>query len=399
MKGHSRLPAVIEVFLAALKLGVTSFGGPIAHLGYFRDDYVLRRRWITDEGFADIVGLCQLLPGPASSQVNMAIGMSRAGMGGAIAAWAGFTLPSAAALTAFALLFSGPAFVASGWMHGIMLAAVAVVGQAVWAMAKRLAPDAARASFVIVAAIASLLLPFALTQVALIVAAGIAGLLLLPTRVEASRQDLPFHIPRAVSIVSLCLFFVLLAGLPIARALVSAHWLALTESFYRVGALVFGGGHVVLPLLQREVVPPGWLGNAQFMAGYGAAQAVPGPLFTFAAYVGAASGPAPNGVAGGLIALAAIFLPSFLLLVGILPFWAGIRARPGFQSALAGINAAVVGLLAAAFYQPVWTGSVHGIPDVCIVLGAFALLTFWKVRPWMVVAAGALAGAALRLLG
>jgi len=266
-------------------------------------------------------------------------------------------------------------------------------------MARRLAPDAARASLVIVAAIASLLLPFALTQIAVIALAGIAGLLLLPARAELPRQDLPFHIPRAVSVVSLCLFFVLLAGLPIARALVSAHWLALTESFYRVGALVFGGGHVVLPLLQREVVPPGWLGNAQFMAGYGAAQAVPGPLFTFAAYVGAAAGPAPHGIAGASIALGAIFLPSFLLLVGILPFWTSIRSRPGFQSALAGINAAVVGLLAAAFYQPVWTGSVHAIPDVCVVLGAFALLSFWKVRPWIVVAAGAAVGAALRLLG
>ena len=399
MRKYRRLSAVGEVFLASLRLGVTSFGGPIAHLGYFRDDYVVRRKWITDEAFADIVGLCQLLPGPASSQVNMAIGMSRAGIPGAIAAWAGFTLPSAVALTVFALLFGGPAFIDSGWMHGIMLAAVAVVGQAVWAMARRLAPDAARASLVIVAAIASLLLPFALTQIAVIALAGIAGLLLLPARAELPRQHLPFHIPRAVSVVSLGLFFVLLAGLPIARAFVSVHWLALTESFYRVGALVFGGGHVVLPLLQREVVPPGWLGNAQFMAGYGAAQAVPGPLFTFAAYVGAAAGPAPHGIAGASIALGAIFLPSFLLLVGILPFWTGIRSRPGFQSALAGINAAVVGLLAAAFYQPVWTGSVHAIPDVCVVLGAFALLSFWKVRPWIVVAAGAAVGAALRLLG
>ncbi len=394
-----RLRATIEMLGVSLRLGLTSFGGPVAHLGYFRDEFVVRRKWISEQGFADIVALCQFLPGPASSQVNMSIGMARAGIPGAIAAWVGFTLPSAAALTAFALLFGGSTAIDSGWMHGIMLAAVAVVAQAVWSMAQRLAPDARRASFVIAAAMASLLLPAALTQVFVIVAAGIAGRLLLAPSASAPREELPIHFPRALSIASLVLFFVLLAGLPIVRALVSAQWLALTESFYRVGSLVFGGGHVVLPLLHREVVPAGWLNDAQFMAGYGAAQAVPGPLFTFAAYVGAASGLKPNGIPGALIALVSIFLPSFLLLIGVLPFWSMVRSRQGFQSALAGINAAVVGLLAAAFYQPVWTGSVRSIPDVCIVLAAFALLAFWKARPWMVVAAGAAAGAAVRLLG
>ena len=390
--------AVLEVFAVSLRLGLTSFGGPIAHLGYFRDVYVVRRRWLSDEGFADLVALCQVLPGPASSQVNMSVGFARAGAWGAAAAWAGFTLPSAVLLAAFAFLVGATDVLGSGWLHGIMITAVAVVAQALWGMAARLAPDVKRATMAVIAAVLSLLLPTALTQVLLIAAGACAGWLLLPAGNEVRGDDFPFRIPRGASIFCLSLFLLLLAGLPILRALFAVHWLALVESFYRVGSLVFGGGHVVLPLLHREVVLPSWISEAQFMAGYGAAQAVPGPLFTFAAYLGALMGPAPNGVFGALIALGAIFFPSFLLLVGVLPFWAGLRVKPAFQSALAGINAAVVGLLAAALYTPGWTGTIRSVPDFCIALSAFVLLAAWRARPWMVVGLGAAAGAAVRLL-
>jgi chromate transporter len=383
---------------ASLKLGLTSFGGPIAHLGYFRGEYVTRRRWLSEDAFADLVALCQFLPGPASSQVNMSIGMTRAGIPGAAAAWLGFTLPSAAALTAFAWLLGVGGVSGSGWLHGIMLAAVGVVAQAVWGMAARLSADAKRAIITTAAAILTLLLPFALTQVILILAGGVAGRLFLRGAVTASPRELPLAVPRAVSVASLVLFAALLVGLPVLRSVLRLDWLALFESFYRVGSLVFGGGHVVLPLLHREVVLPGWVTESQFMAGYAAAQAVPGPLFTFSAYLGAVEAVGPNGIPGALVALAAIFLPSFLLLVGVMPFWNTVRARPGFQSALAGINAVVVGLLAAALYHPVWTSAVTSVPDFCIALGAFVLLARLNARPWMVVALGAAAGQVVRMV-
>lgn len=394
---RTRARSVLEMGAVSLRLGLTSFGGPIAHLGYFRDAYVVRRAWLSEEGFADLVALCQVLPGPASSQVNMAVGLARAGAWGAVAAWAGFTLPSAVVLAAFAFLVGAMDVLNSGWLHGIMITAVAVVAQALWGMAARLAPDQKRATMAVIAAVLSLLLPTALTQVLLIAGGGLVGWLLLPARNDLRGDDFPVHIPRGASIVCLSLFFLLLAGLPLLRILFPAHWLALVESFYRVGSMVFGGGHVVLPLLHREVVLPAWISEAQFMAGYGAAQAVPGPLFTFAAYLGALMGPAPNGMLGALIALAAIFLPSFLLLVGLLPFWARLRVKPAFQSVLAGINATVVGLLAAALYTPGWTGTIRSVPDFCIALSAFVLLVIWRARPWMVVGLGAAAGAAVRL--
>jgi chromate transporter len=388
---------VLEVFLASLRLGLTSFGGPIAHLGYFHDDFVVRRKWLGDEAFADLLALCQFLPGPASSQLIMSVGMVRAGMAGAVAAWLGFTLPSAAALTAFAFLVSAPSVLGSGWLHGVMVAAVAVVAQAVWTMARRFARDSRRASIAVAAAMASLLLPSAFTQVILIACGGLLGWLLLPAPEMPRRDELPVRVPRGLSIASLALFFALLAGLPILRSLSSVPWIAVTESFYRTGSLVFGGGHVVLPLLHNEVVARGWVSDAQFLSGYGAAQAVPGPLFTFAAYLGALMPVPPNGIIGALTALLAIFLPSFLLLVGVLPFWASLRRRPGVQSGLGGINAVVVGLLAAALYSPVWTSAVAGAADFCIALAAFALLEMWKLRPWMVVALAAAAGALVRL--
>jgi chromate transporter len=386
------------VLLVSLRLGVSSFGGPVAHLGYFRDEYVTRRAWVSDEGFADIVALCQSLPGPASSQVNMAIGMARAGLPGALAAWIGFTLPSAVALTAFAFVAGTGGLIDSGWMHGIMLAAVAVVAQALVAMARRLTPDTPRVLFAVTAAIVSLLVPASLAQLAIIVAGGVAGRLLLPSDSAVRGEYLHIAIPRSVSIGALTLFVLFLIGLPVLRQLVPTHWISLVESYYRVGSLVFGGGHVVLPLLHAETVPSGWVSDPQFLAGYGAAQAMPGPLFTFAAYLGAIEGPTPNGIPGALLALGAIFLPSFLLLVGVLPFWASLRARPGFQSVLAGVNAAVVGLLVAALYAPVWSGAVRTPEDFCIALACFSLLAVKKVRPWMVVGLGAAAGAALRLL-
>jgi chromate transporter len=398
ISSRTRARSVLEVFAVSLRLGLTSFGGPIAHLGYLRDAYVVRRAWLSEEGFADLVALCQVLPGPASSQVNMSVGFARAGAWGAAAAWAGFTLPSAVALVAFAFLVGATDVLSSGWLHGIMVTAVAVVAQALWGMAGRLAPDQKRATVAVVAAVLSLLLPTALTQVLLIAAGALIGWLLLPARNDLPGDDFPFHIPKGASVFCLSLFFLLLAGLPILRGLFPAHWLALVESFYRTGSLVFGGGHVVLPLLHREVVLPSWITEAQFMAGYGAAQAVPGPLFTFAAYLGALMSPAPNGVIGALIALAAIFFPSFLLLVGVLPFWAALRVKPAFQSVLAGINATVVGLLAAALYTPGWTGTIRSVPDFCIALSAFVLLVVWRARPWMVVGLGAAAGAAVRLL-
>jgi chromate transporter len=385
------------VFRVSLRLGLTSFGGPIAHLGYLHDAYVLQRKWLTEEAFADLLSLCQFLPGPASSQLNMSVGMVHAGIGGAAAAWLGFTLPSAAALTVFAFLAGSPALPGSGWLHGIMVAAVAVVAQAVWSMASRFANDPRKASFAVAAAMASLLLPMAFTQLIIIACGGLLGWLLLPAPSVIRGDDLPLRIHRGISIASLALFFGLLVGLPILRSLFPSPWLAVCESFYRVGSLVFGGGHVVLPLLHNEVVLRGWISDAQFLSGYGAAQAVPGPLFTFAAYLGALMPAAPNGIMGALIALLSIFLPSFLLLIGVLPFWAALRIHRGVQSGLGGINAAVVGLLTAALYRPLWTGTITGVHDFCIALGAFALLVFWKLRPWMVVALAAAAGALIHM--
>ncbi|HVP19648.1 MAG TPA: chromate efflux transporter [Spirochaetia bacterium] len=390
----------LEVLRVAARLGVTSFGGPIAHLGYFHDEYVVRRRWIDEQSYADLVALCQMIPGPASSQLGMAIGIQRAGFLGGIAAWAGFTLPSAIAMTAFALVVRGAAFPTGGWLHGLMLVAVAVVAQAVWSMARTLASDAPRASIAFAAAIASVLVPTAFTQILLIIGGAIAGLVVL----GSAEGDLTVHptgfgsINRVTAVCCLAVFAALLVGLPVLRSLVASQWVAVIDSFYRSGSLVFGGGHVVLPLLQREVVPPGWITNAAFMAGYGAAQAVPGPLFSFAAYLGAALASPPNGVLGAAVALTAIYLPSFLLVIGLLPFYGLLRSRRAIRSALSGVNAAVVGILLAALYRPVWTSAILRPADFALGLAAFLLLVFWKVRPWIIVVGGAIAGEALSRL-
>ena len=389
-----------EVFRVFLRLGLTSFGGPVAHIGYYRAELVERRKWLDEHAFGDIVALCQFLPGPASSQTGFSIGILRAGLPGGFAAWLGFTLPSAIAMILFGYGvtrfgdLSGAA-----WLHGLKIVAVAVVAQAVWGMARSLAPDKERATVAVGAAILALGVPTALGQVGAIVAGGVIGWGLLADRAAARPgAQLAVHLPRALSIGSLILFFALLFGLPLVAAAVPAQPVRLFDAFYRSGALVFGGGHVVLPLLQAEVVPPGWVSNDAFLAGYGAAQAVPGPLFTFSAYLGTVAGPAPNGWVGGLICLVAIFLPSFLLLIGTLPFWDALRRRASVQAALLGVNAAVVGLLLAALYRPVWTSAIFGPADFALGILAFLLLALWAVPPWLVVLLGALAATAVAML-
>ena len=386
---------VLEVLLVALRLGVTSFGGPVAHIGYFRDEYVTRRRWLDERSYADLVALCQLLPGPASSQVGIAVGMTRAGIGGAVAAWLGFTLPSAALLILFGYgVANSEPLVSSGLLRGLKVVAVAVVAFAVYGMAQSLAPDRRRATIAVLAAIGMLFWRTPLAQVLVIVVAGGAGWMLLRDTVGAAAAvpgDASAGVLRCVVCVALCLL--LLAGLPLARQLTDSVWLGVFDAFYRSGALVFGGGHVVLPLLQAEVVPTGWVSGDQFIAGYGAAQAVPGPLFTFSAYLGTVMAGPAGGWRGGLFALAAIFLPSFLLVSGILPLWDRLRSVGRFRAAVAGVNAAVVGLLLAALYDPVWITAMHTPADVALGLAAFGMLAWWKLPPWLVVLLGAALGA------
>ena len=389
-----------RIFRIFLRLGLTSFGGPVAHLGYFREEFVTRRRWLEDRAYADLVALCQFLPGPASSQVGMGIGLARGGLPGALLAWLGFTMPSALALMAFAVGVGGMrGTLDAGWLHGLKVVAVAVVAQAVWGMGRSLCPDAPRMSVAALAAIAALAWPTAPGQV--VVIAGAAALGLLSPRVEGERPHaaLGIAVSRALGVAALALFLALLLALPLASAMLPWRGLAVADSFYRSGSLVFGGGHVVLPLLQAEVVPRGWVTQDAFLAGYGAAQAVPGPLFTFSAYLGMAMAAGLQGLALALLCLVAVFLPSLLLIVGALPFWEALRRLGPVQSALRGVNAAVVGLLLAALYQPVWISAILAPADFGLGLGAFTLLTFWKAPPWLVVALTAAAGGALGTLG
>jgi len=381
------------VFLIFLRLGLTSFGGPIAHLGYFRDEFVTRRQWLTERSYADLVALCQFLPGPASSQVGIAIGLSRSGYTGALAAWAGFTLPSAVALILFALgIASYGDAIPTGVLHGLKVVAVAVVAQAVWGMARNLCPDIPRITVMAAATCFVLLVPSAWGQVGSIVIAAVIGLLLFKPQQVTAHDPLPISIRRRVALFWLMLFFVLLTGLPSLTAIFPNQTLLMVETFYRTGSLVFGGGHVVLPLLQAEVVPSGWVSNDTFLTGYGATQAVPGPLFTFAAFLGASMSQFPSGWLGGLICLLAIFAPSFLLIVGALPFWESLRRNTHTQAALMGINAAVVGLLLAALYQPVWISAIHAPQDFGLALVALVALMFWKLPPWLVVVSSGVAG-------
>ncbi|MEX5560703.1 chromate efflux transporter [Pseudomonas rhodesiae] len=384
------------VFLIFLRLGLTSFGGPIAHLGYFREEFVTRRRWLSERNYAELVALCQFLPGPASSQVGIALGLTRAGYGGAAAAWAGFTLPSALLLILFALgLAHYGTAVPAGVLHGLKVVAVAVVAQAVWGMARNLCRGAARLLLMLLAAAAVLWQPSAWAQVGVIAAAGLAGLVLFKPALATEPDALPIPLSRRAGALWLLLFAVLLVGLPALAHGLPHHSLALVDAFYRSGALVFGGGHVVLPLLQAEVVAPQWLSNDVFLAGYGAAQAVPGPLFTFAAFLGASMNQAPSGWLGGVVCLLAIFAPSFLLIFGALPFWQSLRHSPRTQAALAGVNAAVVGLLLAALYHPVWTSAIFNLYDVALAVLALVALMVCKLPPWLVVAGCAALGGLL----
>lgn len=387
---------VAEVFGAFLKLGLTSFGGPIAHLGYFRNELVLRRKWLDEQSYADLVALCQFLPGPASSQVGFALGLLRGGFWGGVAAWTAFTLPSAAMLFAFAFTAHGlQGAVGAGLLHGLKLMAVAVVAQAVWGMARNLTPDATRATIALLAVFVTVLAPTAAGQIIAIMFGAIAGTLFCRDGSMAQPSPLNFGVSRRVGVGCLAAFFLFLLFLPLATSITGFHELALFDAFYRSGSLVFGGGHVVLPLLEAEVVNRGWVTADAFLAGYGATQAMPGPLFTFAAYLGAIVQPVPNALAGAGIALLAIFLPGILLLAGALPFWNGLRRRSFAQAAMRGANAAVVGILAAALYSPVWTGAVIRPLDFAVALAGFVLLTVWKMAPWMVVVLMAASGIAL----
>ncbi|MFM9278610.1 chromate efflux transporter [Paenibacillus jiagnxiensis] len=379
----------LEILSVSAKLGLTSFGGPVAHLGYFYNEYVRRRKWMDEQSYADLVALCQFLPGPASSQVGIGIGWLRGGWLGALAAWIGFTLPSAVAMALFAYLLQGTDMMNDGWIHGLKLVAVAIVAQAVLGMGQKLAPDRSRATVAVLAAVIVLLWPTALSQLIVVVAAGIAGLVLYRSTNATIIAAAQTTVSRKAGAACLLIFAAFLFLLPLLREAFPSFRLALFDSFYRAGSLVFGGGHVVLPLLERETVPSGWLSGEQFLAGYGAAQAVPGPLFTFAAYIGAAA----DGWQGALVATVAIFLPAFLLVAGALPFWTLIRSLPRAQGALSGVNAAVVGILLAALYDPIWTSSVRGALDFAIAAILFVMLIFWKLPPWVVVIAGAIAGA------
>ena len=388
--------AALEVLLIFLRLGLTSFGGPIAHIGYFRDEFVMRRRWLDEQAYADLVALCQFLPGPASSQVGFSIGLMRAGYLGGLAAWTGFTLPSAIVLVLFAFgaaSLGGP--LGTGLLHGLKLVAVAIVAQAVWGMARTLCPDRERASIATVAALLILLSGSSVAQIAAILLGAIAGLWLCRGAPQAAVGHLTMPVSRRAGLAALATFAILLAGVLLVQLHPSQNAVELFAAFYRSGALVFGGGHVVLPLLREAFVTPGWVSDDAFLAGYGAAQAVPGPLFTFAAYLGAVVRLQPNGLAGAALGLIGIFLPGILILIGMLPFWDAFRIRPGAQAAMRGINAAVVGLLGAALYNPVWTTSVRTPADFAIALLGFVLLVAWRAPPLLVVIVSALGGIVL----
>ncbi|NYT59831.1 chromate efflux transporter [Alcaligenaceae bacterium] len=382
-----------QVLLIFLRLGLTSFGGPVAHLGYFREEFVSRRRWLSDHSYTDLVALCQFLPGPASSQVGLALGLSRAGYTGALAAWVGFTLPSAVVLILFALGVShwGEA-IPNGILQGLKIAAVAVVSQAVWGMARNLCTGVLRVSIMAIASCIVLAWPGVSGQLGVIIAAGFTGVLLFKPNEDLVYEPLDISVSRRTGAIFLAICVALLIVLPLLAQAWPSQALSMFDVFYRAGSLVFGGGHVILPLLQAEVVPNGWVANDTFLAGYGAAQAVPGPLFTFAAFLGASMATPPNGWLGSLLCLVAIFVPSFLIVAGALPFWEQLRTNRRMRAALNGVNAAVVGLLLAALYDPVWISAIHRPTDFGLALIAFVALMFWRLPPWLVVLGCGLGG-------
>ncbi len=393
-KKNITLHSLLEVLFVSTKLGLTSFGGPIAHLGYFYEEYIRKRKWMDEKSYADLVALCQFLPGPASSQVGIGVGTMRAGVLGGIVAFIGFTLPSAIVLILFALLLQGMDVENAAWLHGLRIVSVAVVAHAIMGMAKKLTTDLKTKTIALFALIAALVWQTAITQVSIILIAGIIGYALYKDKALEDGEKLYFPISRSFSIACLVLFFALLFLLPVIRELSSLEWVAMFDSFYRAGALVFGGGHVVLPLLEVEVVPTGWMTEETFLAGFSATQAMPGPLFTFSAYLGTIV----DGVRGGFIGLAAIFLPAMLLIFGALPFWDDIRRNAKIQGALVGVNAAVVGILIAAFYNPIWTNSIFAPIDFAFAALLFSMLAFWKLPPWVIVLAGAAGGVLLTFI-
>lgn len=394
MKKQSRIKALFEILMVSTKLGLTSFGGPVAHLGYFHDEYIRRRKWMDERSYADLVALCQFLPGPASSQVGIGIGVMRAGVLGGIVSFLGFTLPSVIALMILALFVQGLDLSDAGWIHGLKIVAAVVVAHAILGMAQKLTPDLKRKAVALLALVVTLLWQTTFTQVGVILLSAVIGFLIFRHQEDESEGRTAFPISRGLGIVCIVLFFGLLLLLPLLSEITSSRWITMFDRFYRSGALVFGGGHVVLPLLEREFVPAGWLSEEAFLAGYGAAQAVPGPLFTFAAYLGAVM----NGWVGGLIATFAIFLPAFLLILGTLPFWDNLRRNPKVKGALLGVNAAVVGILISAFYQPIWTSSILAPIDFALAAVLFSMLVYWKLPPWMIVLTGAAGGMLLTLI-
>lgn len=388
---QNRIRSLIEIFLVSTRLGLTSFGGPTAHLGYFHEEYVRKRKWMDEKSYADLVALCQFLPGPSSSQVGIGIGIMRAGILGGITSFIGFTFPSVVVLIVFALLLTGFDVGNAGWIHGLKIVAVAIVAHAIIGMAKSLTPDLKRKAIAIFALLVTLLWQTAFTQIGVILVAACIGLLLLKQENDEGRVESRFPISKRVGGICLLAFFGLLVALPLLKEATDSYWVAMFDSFYRSGSFVFGGGHVVLPLLEKEFVPTGWMSGEAFLAGYGVTQAVPGPLFTFAAYLGTVM----NGWQGGIVATIAIFLPAFLLVIGALPFWDQLRNHPKITGAIMGMNAAVIGLLIAAFYSPIWTSAVLEAKDFALAVILFSMLAYWKLPPWVVVVAGAIAGGIL----
>ncbi len=386
--------SLLEIFLVSTRLGLTSFGGPTAHLGYFHEEYVRRRKWMDEKSYADLVALAQFLPGPASSQVGIGIGVMRAGVLGGVISFIGFTLPSVIALILFALLLTGFDIGNAGWIHGLKIVAVAVVAHAIMGMAEKLTPDLKRKAIALFALIGTLIWQTAFTQVSVILLAALIGFLLYKQHEENGDVSSKFPIAKSVSAICLLLFFGLLFLLPIIKEATGSYWIAMFDSFYRSGSLVFGGGHVVLPLLEQELVPTGWISEEAFLAGYGVTQAVPGPLFTFAAYLGTVM----KGWQGGLIATVAVFLPAFLLVLGALPFWDSLRNNSKIKGAIMGVNAAVVGILISAFYNPIWTSSILAPIDFALAAILFSMLVYWKLPPWVIVLTGAFGGLLISLI-
>lgn len=386
--------ALLEIFLISTRLGLTSFGGPTAHLGYFHEEYIRRRKWLDEKSYADLVALAQFLPGPASSQVGIGIGVMRAGVLGGVISFIGFTLPSVIALILFATFLTEFDIGNAGWIHGLKIVAVAIVAHAIIGMAKNLTPDLKRKSIALFALIITLIWQASFTQIAVILLAALFGFLLFRRQDDSAETSSQFPISKRVSVICLLLFFSLLILLPVIRELTGSDWVAMFDSFYRSGSLVFGGGHVVLPLLEQEFVTTGWISKESFLAGYGATQAVPGPLFTFASYLGTVM----KGWQGGVVATIAVFLPAFLLILGTLPFWDQLRRNAKIKSAIMGVNAAVIGILISALYFPIWTSSIQAPADFALAAILYSMLAYWKLSPWIIVLTGIIGGSLLTFI-